>query len=136
MILLTYRAFLLAAFIAGIWRYAGWTDSFRFAGGAMIAGILVAIGPDFLPIRHSGSIAVLYALLLINLFGRDADVVPGATQKPSGCSLADRHRPGVGGGCRRNRNRGRGIRFKDALAFTGSSVSLMGMRSSRANRLR
>ena len=66
-ILLTYPAFLLAGVYRGIWRYAGFTDSFRFAGGAMIAGILVAIGSDFLPIRHSGSIAVLYALLLVNL---------------------------------------------------------------------
>ena len=66
-ILLTYPAFLLAGVYRGIWRYAGLTDSFRFAGGAIIAGILVAIGSDFLPIRHSGSIAVLYALLLVNL---------------------------------------------------------------------
>jgi len=66
-ILLTYPAFLLAGVYRGIWRYAGLTDSFRFAGGAMIAGTLVAIGSDFLPIRHSGSIAVLYALLLVNL---------------------------------------------------------------------
>lgn len=66
-ILLTYPAFLLAGVYRGIWRYAGLTDSFRFAGGAIIAGILVAIGSAFLPIRHSGSIAVLYALLLVNL---------------------------------------------------------------------
>jgi UDP-GlcNAc:undecaprenyl-phosphate GlcNAc-1-phosphate transferase len=66
-ILLTYPAFLLAGVYRGIWRYAGLTDSFRFAGGAIIAGVLVAIGSDFLPIRHSGSIALLYALLLVNL---------------------------------------------------------------------
>ncbi len=66
-LLLTYPAFLLAGVYRGIWRYAGLSDSFRFAGGAMIAGIIVAVGSDFLPIRHSGSIAVLYALLLVNL---------------------------------------------------------------------
>jgi len=66
-IVLTYPAFLLAGVYRGIWRHAGLTDSFRFAGGAMLAAILVAIGSNFLPIRHSGSIAVLFALLLFNL---------------------------------------------------------------------
>ncbi len=66
-IVLTYPAFLLAGVYRGIWRHAGLTDSFRFAGGAMLAASLVAIGSNFLPIRHSGSIAVLFALLLFNL---------------------------------------------------------------------
>jgi UDP-N-acetylmuramyl pentapeptide phosphotransferase/UDP-N-acetylglucosamine-1-phosphate transferase len=66
-VLLTYPAFLLAGVYRGIWRHAGLSDAFRFVNGAMLAGILVAMGSDFLPIRHSGSIAVLYALLLVNL---------------------------------------------------------------------
>lgn len=66
-VLLTYPAFLAAGVYRGIWRHAGFTDSLRFAAGSVFAGVLVAIGSHFLPIRHSGSIAVLYALLLVNL---------------------------------------------------------------------
>jgi UDP-N-acetylmuramyl pentapeptide phosphotransferase/UDP-N-acetylglucosamine-1-phosphate transferase len=66
-ILLTYPGFVIAGVYRGIWRYTGFSDTLRFFNGAMLAGVLVAIGSAFLPIRHSGSIAVLYAILLVNL---------------------------------------------------------------------
>lgn len=64
---LTYPAFLAAGVYRGLWHRIGLADVFRFAFGATLAGLLVALGSIFLPIRHSGSIAVLYAILLGNL---------------------------------------------------------------------
>jgi UDP-GlcNAc:undecaprenyl-phosphate/decaprenyl-phosphate GlcNAc-1-phosphate transferase len=65
--LLTYVAFLLAGIYRGIWRYTGLSDGIRFANGAALAGLFMAAGSFFLPMPVSGSIVVLYAILLFNL---------------------------------------------------------------------
>jgi UDP-GlcNAc:undecaprenyl-phosphate/decaprenyl-phosphate GlcNAc-1-phosphate transferase len=63
----TYAAFLVAGIYRGIWRYAGISDVIRFANGAALAGILIVIASVFVPINLSGSIAVLFVILLFNL---------------------------------------------------------------------
>lgn len=63
----TYLAFVLTGVYRGIWRYAGIADIIRFANGSLLAGILVAIASLFIPLEVSGSVAVLYVVLLFNL---------------------------------------------------------------------
>lgn len=63
----TYAAFLLAGIYRGIWRYVGFSDVFRFAAGAMLAGIFVLVASKFVPIALSGSVLVLFVILLFNL---------------------------------------------------------------------
>jgi UDP-GlcNAc:undecaprenyl-phosphate GlcNAc-1-phosphate transferase len=63
----TYVAFGLTGVYRGIWRYAGIADFIRFANGSLLAGILVAIASLFIRLEISGSIAVLYVVLLFNL---------------------------------------------------------------------
>jgi UDP-GlcNAc:undecaprenyl-phosphate GlcNAc-1-phosphate transferase len=63
----TYAAFALTGVYRGIWRYAGLADIIRFANGALLAGTFITIASLFVPIELSGSIIVLYAILLFNL---------------------------------------------------------------------
>ena len=63
----TYAAFMVAGVYRGIWRYAGISDVMRFANGAILAGILVMLIALVKPLALSGSIAVLYVILLFNL---------------------------------------------------------------------
>ena len=64
---LTYSAFVATGVYRGIWRHVSLADLARLMSGGALAGILIAVASNFLPIRHSGSIAVLYAILLGNL---------------------------------------------------------------------
>lgn len=63
----TYCAFGLTGVYRGIWRYAGLADIIRFANGALLAGILIALASLLMPLEVSGSIIVLYVILLFNL---------------------------------------------------------------------
>lgn len=63
----TYAAFLVAGIYRGIWRYASVSDVIRFANGSMLAGIFVMLTSLVTPLELSGSIAVLYVILLLNL---------------------------------------------------------------------
>ena len=63
----TYAAFFTAGIYRGIWRYAGFPDIMRFVNGAVLSGIFVVISSLVSPIALSGSITVLYVLLLFNL---------------------------------------------------------------------
>jgi UDP-GlcNAc:undecaprenyl-phosphate GlcNAc-1-phosphate transferase len=63
----TYVAFALTGVYRGIWRYAGIADLIRFANGSLLAGVLVAIASLFIRLEISGSVAVLYVVLLFNL---------------------------------------------------------------------
>jgi len=63
----TYVSFALTGVYRGIWRYAGIADIIRFANGALLAGVLVAITSLFIRLEVSGSVAVLYVVLLFNL---------------------------------------------------------------------
>ena len=63
----TYVAFALTGVYRGIWRYAGIADIIRFANGSLLAGVLVAIASMFIRLEISGSVAVLYVVLLFNL---------------------------------------------------------------------
>ncbi len=63
----TYVAFALTGVYRGIWRYAGVADIIRFANGSLLAGVLVAIASLFIRLEVSGSVAVLYVVLLFNL---------------------------------------------------------------------
>jgi UDP-GlcNAc:undecaprenyl-phosphate/decaprenyl-phosphate GlcNAc-1-phosphate transferase len=63
----TYVAFALTGVYRSIWRYAGIADIIRFANGSLLAGVLVAITSLFIRLEVSGSVAVLYVVLLFNL---------------------------------------------------------------------
>ncbi len=65
--LATYGAFALAGIYRGIWRYTGLSDGMRFANGAILAAIFLLILSKVMPASVSGSILVLFALLLFNL---------------------------------------------------------------------
>lgn len=66
-VVLTYSAFIATGVYRGIWRHISLADLVRLMSGGALAAILIAIASNFLPIRHSGSIAVIYAILLGNL---------------------------------------------------------------------
>ena len=66
-LLATYPAFIMAGIYRGIWRYTGLSDGIRFANGAVLAGIFIVPASMLLPIDLSGSILVLYVILLFNL---------------------------------------------------------------------
>ncbi len=66
-LLATYPAFIIAGIYRGIWRYAGLSDGIRFANGAVLAGIFIVPASMVLPIDLSGSILVLYVILIFNL---------------------------------------------------------------------
>jgi len=63
----TYIAFLATGVYRGMWRYAGIADLVRFANGALLAGVLIGIASMFVRLEVSGSVAVLYVVLLFNL---------------------------------------------------------------------
>ncbi|MGH7914015.1 MAG: hypothetical protein ACREPW_05120, partial [Candidatus Binataceae bacterium] len=63
----TYVAFALTGVYRGIWRYAGIADIIRFANGSLLAGVMVVIVSLFMRLEVSGSVAVLYVVLLFNL---------------------------------------------------------------------
>lgn len=67
LLLVTYPAFVLTGIYKGIWRYTGISDGIRFANGAVLAGILMVLGAQVLPIAYSGSIVVLFVVLVFNL---------------------------------------------------------------------
>jgi FlaA1/EpsC-like NDP-sugar epimerase len=67
LLLVTYPAFVLTGIYKGIWRYTGISDGIRFANGAVLAGILMVVGGQVLPIAYSGSIVVLFVVLVFNL---------------------------------------------------------------------
>lgn len=66
-IVATYPAFAVAGVYRGIWRYAGFSDIMRFFKGSMLAGIVVVLIWSMHQLELSGSIAVLYVILLFNL---------------------------------------------------------------------
>jgi UDP-GlcNAc:undecaprenyl-phosphate/decaprenyl-phosphate GlcNAc-1-phosphate transferase len=63
----TYLAFAVTGVYRGMWRYAGAADIIRFANGSLLAGILLSVVWFFVRIEVSGSVAVLYVVLLFNL---------------------------------------------------------------------
>jgi UDP-GlcNAc:undecaprenyl-phosphate GlcNAc-1-phosphate transferase len=63
----TYVAFLIAGIYRGMWRYASVSDVIRFANGSVLAGAFVVLISLITRIELSGSIAVLYVILLMNL---------------------------------------------------------------------
>src|SRR5581483_4727774 len=64
----TYGVLLVGGLYRGMWRYAGLTDLARFTGLAVCAGsVLLLFSTAIAPIMVSGSIAVLFTLLLFNL---------------------------------------------------------------------
>lgn len=63
----SYAAFLVAGVYRGIWRYAGLSDLLRFANAAVLAGVLMVATSLVIPIDISGSIVVLFVLLVFNL---------------------------------------------------------------------
>ena len=65
--LATYPAFVIAGVYRGIWRYTSLSDGLRFANGAVLAGVFVTIASRFAPVSLSGSIVVLFVILLFNL---------------------------------------------------------------------
>jgi UDP-GlcNAc:undecaprenyl-phosphate GlcNAc-1-phosphate transferase len=65
--LATYPAFVIAGVYRGIWRYTSLSDGLRFANGAVLAGVFVTIAARFALISLSGSIVVLFVILLFNL---------------------------------------------------------------------
>lgn len=66
-LLMTYAAFMTAGVYRGIWRYASVSDLLRMANGAVLAGVFVVLISMVAPVELSGSIAVLYVILLTNL---------------------------------------------------------------------
>ena len=66
-LLATYPAFLIAGIYRGIWRYTGLSDGIRFANGAVLAGIFIVPASMVVTVDLSGSIVVLYVILLFNL---------------------------------------------------------------------
>ncbi len=65
--LATYPAFLIAGVYRGIWRYASVSDVIRFATGSVLAGIFLTLISLAKTLELSGSIAVLFVILLLNL---------------------------------------------------------------------
>jgi UDP-GlcNAc:undecaprenyl-phosphate/decaprenyl-phosphate GlcNAc-1-phosphate transferase len=63
----TYVALFIAGIYRGIWRYASVSDVIRFANGSVLAGVFVVLISLVTRIELSGSIAVLYVILLMNL---------------------------------------------------------------------
>jgi FlaA1/EpsC-like NDP-sugar epimerase len=66
-IVATWIAFLFAGVYRGIWRYASFSDVWRFANGCMLTGFLVVLLSMSLMTAPSRSITALYVILLFNL---------------------------------------------------------------------
>jgi UDP-GlcNAc:undecaprenyl-phosphate GlcNAc-1-phosphate transferase len=65
--LAAYPAFVIAGVYKGIWRYTSLSDGLRFANGAVLAGVFVTVASRVAPVSLSGSIVVLFVILLFNL---------------------------------------------------------------------
>ncbi|HUY27877.1 MAG TPA: hypothetical protein VMV27_10700 [Candidatus Binataceae bacterium] len=65
--LASYPAFIIAGVYRGIWRYTSLSDGLRFANGAVLAGVFVSLAARVAPLELSGSIVVLFVILLFNL---------------------------------------------------------------------
>ena len=63
----TYPAFAITGVYRGMWRYTGLADAVRFANGAVAAGLCLLVVSRFVPLGLSGSILVLFIILLFNL---------------------------------------------------------------------
>ena len=63
----TYPAFAITGVYRGMWRYTGLADAVRFANGAVAAGLCLLVISRFVPLGLSGSILVLFIILLFNL---------------------------------------------------------------------
>jgi UDP-GlcNAc:undecaprenyl-phosphate/decaprenyl-phosphate GlcNAc-1-phosphate transferase len=63
----SYLAFALTGVYRGMWRYAGLADVVRFANGSLLAGLMIAVASMAIPMNVSGSILILYVVLLFNL---------------------------------------------------------------------
>ncbi|MGH7907928.1 MAG: hypothetical protein ACREP6_14990 [Candidatus Binataceae bacterium] len=61
-----YAAFAVTGVYRGMWRYAGLSELIRFANGAAMAGVLLVLVSLFVQIPVSGSIVVLFVILLLN----------------------------------------------------------------------
>jgi UDP-GlcNAc:undecaprenyl-phosphate/decaprenyl-phosphate GlcNAc-1-phosphate transferase len=62
-----YPALVAVGIYRGIWRYIGLSDAIRFANGAVLAGILLVAISLLRAVPVSGSIIVLFTILLFNL---------------------------------------------------------------------
>jgi len=62
----TYAMFAAAGVYRGMWRYAGLSELIRFANGAVLAGIVMGVVGKIFAMPYSGSIVVLYVVLLFN----------------------------------------------------------------------
>jgi UDP-GlcNAc:undecaprenyl-phosphate GlcNAc-1-phosphate transferase len=62
----TYAAFMVSGVYRGIWRYASVADLLRLTIGAVLAGAFLVLLSMNIRIELSGSIAVLYVILLAN----------------------------------------------------------------------
>ncbi len=62
----TYAAFMMSGVYRGIWRYASVSDLLRLTIGAVLAGAFLVLISMIVRIELSGSIAVLYVILLAN----------------------------------------------------------------------
>jgi UDP-GlcNAc:undecaprenyl-phosphate GlcNAc-1-phosphate transferase len=63
----SYTAFFVTGVYRGIWRYAGLADVPRLAYAAIAAGIALIAESYFVPVMLSGSVVVLFVILLFNL---------------------------------------------------------------------
>jgi UDP-GlcNAc:undecaprenyl-phosphate/decaprenyl-phosphate GlcNAc-1-phosphate transferase len=66
-LLATYAAFLMVGIYRGIWRYTGLSDGIRFANGAALAGIFIIGASMLVPVAISGSVLVLFVIIVFNL---------------------------------------------------------------------
>jgi UDP-GlcNAc:undecaprenyl-phosphate GlcNAc-1-phosphate transferase len=63
----SYTAFFVTGVYRGIWRYTGLADVPRFAYAAIAAGIALIAESYLVPVMLSGSVVVLFVILLFNL---------------------------------------------------------------------
>lgn len=63
----SFSAFLFAGVYRGMWPYAGLADLSRFLGASVGAGLLLVVFWNFTRIMLSGSILLLFIILLFNL---------------------------------------------------------------------
>ena len=64
---IAYGAFSIFGLYRRGWHYRDTTDALRLANAAVASGILLVIGSYFLPLMVSGSIVVLFVVLLVGL---------------------------------------------------------------------
>jgi FlaA1/EpsC-like NDP-sugar epimerase len=64
---ITYAAFVSSSVYQSIWPHASFADALRLAQGALFAGIFLRLFSFVHPLQPSGSIVILFAILLFNL---------------------------------------------------------------------